>query len=453
MDLRHMIAALRAGWWLPLVGLIVGGGAALIVSLLQTPLYTSTTQLFVSTTISAPSAQVLQGNQYAVQQAPAYAKLITGRDLAGRVIDRLGLDMSAGELRSEIDANVVADTGLIDVTVTDPSPERARDIADAVGIESNAMVADLEAPPGDGAPPVMLTVTDQPTVASGATSPDTARNVATGGLLGLLVGAGIALARTRPSLSVKDAEQAAELMGAPVLGHVVRDDSLAKRHVIDDRDGDLAAENYRQLRNSLQWLDPEHPPTVIMVTSAVPSEGTTTVVINLALVLADAGRKVTVVDANLRKPNVSGYLGMTGDAGLSNILAGTADVTEVAERHGDRDMWVIPAGATPSNPGELLSSSQMRSLIDKLRGDNDYVLIDAPPVLPVADSSGFAGYTDGVLFSVRHGSTLTGELRQASAMLQRVRATVLGVLLNFVPAKALVNEAGSRGSTFTDRAS
>jgi receptor protein-tyrosine kinase len=95
----------------------------------------------------------------------------------------------------------------------------------------------------------------------------------------------------------------------------------------------------------------------------------------------------------------------------------------------------------------------MRSLLDKLRGDNDYVLIDAPPVLPVADSSGFAGYTDGVLFTVRYGSTLTGELRQANAMLQRVRATVLGVLLNNVPAKALVTEASNPGATVTDQSS
>jgi capsular exopolysaccharide synthesis family protein len=452
MEPRRVIAALRTGWWLPLLGLIVGGGAALLVSHQQTPLYTSTTQFFVSTTITAPSAQVVQGNQYAVQRAPAYARLITGQDMAGRVIDRLKLDESTGELRSEIDANVVTNTGLIDVTVTDPSPKRARDIADAVGVEGNTMIAALESPSGASASPVKLTVTDQPSIASAPSSPATKRNVATGALLGLLVGAGIALARARPIHSVKDAQQAAELMDAPVLGHVVRDKALAKRHVIDDRDDDLAAENFRQLRNSLRWLDVENPPTVIMVSSAVPSEGTTTVVVNLALVLADAGRKVTVVDANLRKPNVSAYLGMTGGGGLSDILAGTADVTDVAERHGERDMWVIPAGSRPSNPGELLASSQMRSLLDKLRGDNDYVLIDAPPVLPVADSSGFAGYTDGVLFLVRYDSTLTRELGQATALLQRVRATVLGVLLNIVPPKALVTEPGNPGATGTDRA-
>jgi receptor protein-tyrosine kinase len=452
MDPTRMRVALRTGWWLPLVGLIVGGGVALLVSLLQTPLYTSTTRFLVSTTVSTPSPQVVQGNQYALQRAPAYARLITGQDMAGRVIDRLRLDTSAGELASEITANVATGTGLIDVTVSDPSAKRARDIADALGTEVTGMVAALETPTGGGAPPVKLTVTDRPAVASQASSPATARNVATGGLLGLVVGAGIALARARPIHSVKDAEQAAELMGAPVLGHVVRAKSLAKGHVVDDRDGDLAAENFRQLRNSVQWLDLEHPPTVIMVTSAGPSEGTTTAVVNLALVLADAGRKVTVVDANLRKPNVVEYLGMTGGAGLSSILAGTDDITDVAERHGERDLWVIPAGSAPSNPGELLASSQMRSLLDKLRGDNDYVLIDAPPVLPVADSSGFAGYTDGVLFIVRYGSTLTGELRQASALLQRVRATVLGVLLNIVPPEALVTEA-DHVSTFTDGAS
>src|SRR4051794_5520673 len=235
MEPRHMFAALRAGWWLPLVGLIVGGGAALIVSHQQTPLYTSNTQVIASTTIAEPSAQVLQGNQYAVQRAPAYAQLIRGSDLAGRVVDRLKLDMSPGELQGEIDAKVVADTGLINVTVTDPSPKRTRDIAGAVGAEASTMVAALETPTPGAAPRVQLTVTARPTVASRAGSSATARNVATGGLLGLLIGAGIALARTRHTHSVKNVEQAAELMGAPILGHVVRDKSLAKRHVIDDR--------------------------------------------------------------------------------------------------------------------------------------------------------------------------------------------------------------------------
>jgi capsular exopolysaccharide synthesis family protein len=446
MEPQQLIAALRANWWLPLVGLIVGGATALAVSLMQTPLYTSSTQFLVTTTTSesTPSGQALPGNP---QRAVAFAQLITGDGVAGRVVDRLGLDMSTQALQAEIEATPVEDTALVDVTVTDPSPERARDIADAVGPEVTAFVAELEAPQSGGVAPVELTVIDRPELPGAPTSPDTVRNVATGVVLGLLVGAVLAVARARPDRRVQNDEQAADLVGAPVLGHMVRDAALAKRHIIDGPGAGLAAENYRQLRNSLQWLEVDDPPSVIMVTSAVPSEGKTTTVVNLALVLADAGRKVAVVDADLRTSKITDYLGMAYGAGLSNVLSGTADLSAVVQRYDDREIWVIAAGPTPANPGELLATGEMRSLIDKLRGDYDYVLVDAPPVLSVADASGMARYTDGVLLVVRQGSTQVDELREAAAVLQRVRAMTLGVVLNMVPAKAVAKEGIIRGHT------
>jgi capsular exopolysaccharide synthesis family protein len=422
----------------------VGGGAALAVSLSQTPLYSSSTQFFVTATEPAPSGQALPGNP---QRAVAYAELIRGDAVAGRVIDRLGLDMSTHQLQAEIEATPVQDTALVDVTVTDSSAQRARDIADAVGTEFSAYVASLEAPADGGVAPVKLSVTDRPDLASAPTSPDTVRNVATGLVLGLLVGAALAVASARPDRRVQDGEQAADLAGAPALGYVIRDAGLAKRHVIERTGTGPAAESYRQLRNNLQWLDADDPPSVIMVTSAVRSEGKTTTVVNLALVLADAGRKVAVVDADLRTSKITDYLGLTGGAGLSNVLSGTADLSEVVQRYGDREIWVIAAGPTPANPGELLASGEMRSLVDKLRGAYDYVLVDSPPVLSVADASGMAVYIDGVLLVVRQGRTRTGELREAAAVLERVRAKILGVVLNIVPAKARASQGRSYGPT------
>jgi capsular exopolysaccharide synthesis family protein len=138
---------------------------------------------------------------------------------------------------------------------------------------------------------------------------------------------------------------------------------------------------------------------------------------------------------------------MTGGAGLSNVLGGTADLGDVAQRYDDREIWVIPAGPTPVNPGELLASGRMQSLIDELRRANDYVLVDTPPVLPVADASGLAVYMDGVLLTIRQGSTQAGQLREAAAVLQRVKAKTLGVIVNMVPAKGLVAEGSGYGQT------
>lgn len=436
MNIRETLVALRAGWWLWTLGVVLGCGAALAFSLIREPMYSSSTQLFVSTTDTASTADVLSGSQFSQQRVTSYAQLIEGQDLAGRVIDRLGLGMTPKKLSSEIAAAAVPSTVLIDVTVTDSSPRRAQQIAQALGSEFPVYASQLEKASLNGGSPVKVTVTERPQLPSSPSSPKTMRNAILGAVAGLLVGAGLALLRAHLDRSVKDAEEASGLVGSPVIGMVLRDDALRKEHVIDRTSSSRTIEDYRQLRTNLQFLNVDEPPAVIMVSSAVPSEGKTTVVINLALALIDTGRKVTVIEADLRRPKVTRYLGMVGGVGLTNILAGTAEVDEVVQRYGEGGLSVIPAGPTPPNPGELLASTHMSALLDKLRGESDYVLIDAPPLLPVADSSGLAVYTDGVLLSVRYGSTRKDQLKQAATVLRRVGARPLGVILNIVPPKA-----------------
>jgi receptor protein-tyrosine kinase len=139
---------------------------------------------------------------------------------------------------------------------------------------------------------------------------------------------------------------------------------------------------------------------------------------------------------------------MVGGVGLTNILAGTAEADEVVQTYESLNLSVIASGPTPPNPGELLASSHMSALIDKLRGQNDYILVDAPPLLPVADSSGLAVMMDGVLLSVRYGSTTKEQLRQASMTLERVGAKTLGVILNIVPPKAELASAYGYGYSY-----
>jgi receptor protein-tyrosine kinase len=139
---------------------------------------------------------------------------------------------------------------------------------------------------------------------------------------------------------------------------------------------------------------------------------------------------------------------MVGGAGLTNILAGSAELSDVLQQHGDAGLKVIAAGPTPPNPSELLASSQMFKLIDDLRTTYDFVLIDAPPLLPVADSSGLAVMVDGVVLSTRYGTTRKEQLQQARATLDRVGGRTLGVILNIVPPKADVTSAYGYGYAY-----
>jgi receptor protein-tyrosine kinase len=424
--------------------MLLGAAIALAVGLAIGPRYSTDMQFFVSTTGSASTSEASQGNHLAQQRVASYAGLLTGEHLAGRVIDRLDLELTPEDLAGTIDATARTGTVLIDVTVTDASPTRARQIADALGTEFPRLVADLETAGDRGDPSVDVALTDRPGPAVAPFPSLAVRAALLGGVLGLLAGGALALARTLLDRSVSEQEDAERLAGAPVIGVVFRDDALGRGRPAP-RSEARAAEQYRQLRTNLQFLSVDAPPRVVMVSSAVPAEGKTTTVMNLAIALADAGRRVTVVEADLRRPRVTQLLGLVTGAGLTNILAGTADLEEVLQTYGDRDLHVLAAGPTPPNPSELLGSRQMGLILEKLRSENDYVLVDAAPLLPVADSWGLAAHTDGVLLAVRHGSTRKEQFAEAAAAVRRVGSTTLGVVLTMVPVKGELAAARAQG--------
>jgi capsular exopolysaccharide synthesis family protein len=436
MELREVVRAFRAFWWMLVTGVLLGGIAATAVSLLVTPQYTSHTRLFVSTTGSTSTSDVLTGSQFSQQRVASYVRLLTGEDLAARVIADLELDMTPEEFAEQVTASAVPETVLLDVTVTDPSPQRARDIAEGTSAEFIRLIRGLETPRGSGTSPVTVTVVDTAKLPARPSEPQVLRNIVLGLAVGLLAGGGAAVVAARLDRSVKDGDEASALVGAPLVGTIQRDQALNKTHTTDRRGDSRTAEDYRQLRNNLRFLEVDDPPRVIMVSSAVPAEGKTTLVINLALALAEAGQRVVVVEADLRRPKVTSYLGMVGGVGLTNVLTGTAYLEEVLQQHGMDGLTVLAAGPTPPNPGELLASSHMRAVVEKLRGRFDVVLVDAPPLLPVADASGLAPHTDGVLLSVRYGSTHRDQLRQAATTVERAGGRTLGAVLNIVPPRA-----------------
>jgi capsular exopolysaccharide synthesis family protein len=450
MNFRDMVRALRAAWWMPTLGVVLGGLAAMGVTVAATPVYTSGTQLFISTTDSSSTSEVYQGNQFAEKRIASYAELLTSPELAARVADRLELDLAPDELASNISATPVSGTVVLDVSVTDVSAEQARDIAQAVGREFISVVNELETPAGADVSPVKVTVFGAADLPLEPSSPNPALNLAAGLFLGLLLGAATAIARDRLDRSVKDADQAAELAGAPAIAVILRDNELRTRHRFEPGSYSRGAEAYRQLQTNLQFLDVDHPPRVLMISSALPAEGKTTVAVNLALALAEAGQKVVIVEADLRRPRVTSYLGMLGDVGLTNILAGQATAGDVAQPYGDGSLVVIASGPKAPNPAQLLASGNMSTLLDELRAAYDYVILDAPPVLPVADSTGLAVLADGVLLSIRHGSTTREQLQRTRDTLDRVGATTFGVVLNMVPVRDEASLTNGYGYDYDD---
>lgn len=437
MDLQDYLRAIRAHWRLAVVVVLLAIGAAGFATYRTTPLYAASIQLFVSTPGTSDAATAYQGDLFSQQRVTSYAQLMGGERLATRIVDSLDLDDSPGAVSDAITASVIPETVILQATVLDASPEQAAAIATAVGEEFPLLVADLETPPGQELATVKVTVVEAAEVPTSPVSPSLVRNLGLAAILGLLAGIGLALLREQLDNTVKRPQEVEELADSAVIGGVVYDADIAKRPLPRQLRGQSrTSEAFRQIRTNLQFLKVDSPPRVLVVSSSTPGEGKTTCAISLAIVLAQSGQRVALVEGDLRRPRVTRYLNLVGGVGLTNVLAGVADLAEVLQPMGDGKLTVLAAGPTPPNPSELLGSSHMRQLIADLRDANDYVVIDSSPLLPVTDGAVLAALSDGVVLVARHGATKREQLRQSAQMIRSVDATLLGVVLNMVPPKS-----------------
>jgi polysaccharide biosynthesis transport protein len=281
--------------------------------------------------------------------------------------------------------------------------------------------------------------------------PNIPRNLSFAFMLGLISGVGLAFLLEGLDNTVRTTEQAQMISGLPPLGMIplgsrtTREGANSKRLVIASsskeavelitqvRPQSQMAESYRALRTSLLLSNLGAPPKVIMVTSALPQEGKTTTSINCAVVLAQKGIRVLLIDADLRRPSIHKTLGMGPRSGLSNVLTGSATL-ESAITHSPilPNLDVLPAGTPPPNPAELLASTNMRDVLTELRGRYDHIVVDTPPTLSVTDAVVLSPRADAIVLVIRSGQTTKQALRRSRDILMQVNAKVSGVLLNAV---------------------
>lgn len=407
------------------------------LTLLATPMYTSSTQFFVSTADSANSSQLAQGGTFTQQRVKSYSQLLKAPRLLDPVIAKAGVTDTPASLAGRITATTPPDTVLIDVTVTDPDPVKARDIAQAIAEEFPSVVADLERVSPSADSPVKVTLLREATASRSPVSPSPARNLALGLVLGLLLGFGAAVVKQFLDTKLRTKEDVEGLTEAVLLGGIPFDPDADKHPLIIQADP-LAgrAEAFRSLRTNLQFVDATNHPRVIVVTSSIAGEGKSSTTANLALAMAESGASVCVVEGDLRRPRLLTYLGLEGAVGLTDVLIGRYELDDVLQPFGAHSLTVLGAGATPPNPSELLGSTAMRNVLDELRHRFDYVLIDGAPVLPVTDSTVLTRLADGAIIVAGSGIVTKDQFDQALETFETVNGTVLGIVLNRIPRQA-----------------
>ncbi|TYQ10708.1 UNVERIFIED_ORG: capsular exopolysaccharide synthesis family protein [Gordonia westfalica J30] len=435
---RAFASKLRDEWWVVTLVALVGALVGLGFSLIQTPIYSSSAVLYVTSVGESNAANAAyQGSLASQQRVASYAKLSSSDSVVSNALRRSGIGLSLDEARASIGASTTSQTVLLTISAEQPNQVVASRLASAVAESLVETVSDLEEPAGGGAPLAKLTVVTPATPTPHPVSPKTDRNVLAGLLVGLVLGIMLVVLRARLDTKVRTREDVEALSTAPLLSVIPSDDELSGAHTVEFGAGATAvAEAFRRLRSNLAFVSVDHPARKILVTSAAPAEGKTTVSLNLAAALAESGHKVIVVGADLRNPILASRLGLRDDVGLTDALRGEAAVADLVQASGVTGLSALGCGPIPPNPAELLGSDRAQQILAELGEEYDYVIIDSPPIMPVVDAAVLAQWVDGVVMVVRVNQTKKASLVETLEELRTARANVLGVAINGSPVAA-----------------
>jgi len=436
VDFREYVRIASRRWKIIFGSMFAAIAFAALLTALATPTYSSSARLFVSTA-QGDSTQAYQGSLFSAARIGSYADLVGSREVSETVVDDLGLSLTPAELTDRVSASVVPETVILEITATDPQPQQAQRIAQAVAEQISVLVSDLETPPGEGRAPIKATIVDNAALPQSPTSPQPMRNLVLAAVLGLLLGLGAAILRELMDSSIKSRKDVTDAAGLPVMGNIGYDSTAAKRPLVTSLDlRNPRLEAFRVLRTNMQFVDVDNDSRVYTVTSSVPDEGKTTTSTNLAIMIAQAGQRVLLIEGDLRRPRIHLNSQLEQAVGLTTVLVGRTNLEDAVQKCEVPNLSVLTSGMLPPNPAELLQSRAMGEVIEKARKSYDVVIIDAPPLLPVTDAALLATQSDGALIVVRHGRTTKEQLHHAVERLSAVGGRSLGVVLNMVPGRS-----------------
>jgi polysaccharide biosynthesis transport protein len=459
------LRVLRERWWLVAASVVVCLGITLGLTLTSTKQYKTTATLLIRTSNLTSLIDPTQPQtQDAARAQGDNLSLIQSGAVAQRVKNSLHLSASLADLLAKVDAVAQPDTDLLSVSITDPSPGRAATLANAfanalVGYlrdsdqariaagqaAINAQIAHLS--PQDAQSRAVLEqalsrvialravtsgdadVVDPATVPTAASSPQVKRDAAAGGLIGIVLGVTLAFLLDLFDRRVKSVEELERLYGLPALTT-----APWRKPATNQREHQAELEPFRILRDGLASISLREDPRVILVTSAISSEGKTKVAIGLAHAFAVAGRQVALVEVDLHRPTIARNLDLEYDGqGLTNALVAGVSVPSLM-RPVPRvpSLSVLPSGPLTPNSAELLRSAAMTNILVALAEMNDFVVLDGPPLLPVADAQVLLdnAVIDVCLVVARPHLTTRDDVRGALAVLKRHSDKGVGLVVN-----------------------
>lgn len=456
IDLQRLFAALvKRSWLIVAIAVLCAVAAFLGTFFFITPEYQSSAMFYVnnnSLSLGEASLSISSSDISASRGlVKSYIVILNTRESLNDVIDYAGVDRTYSELKGMISAAAVDSTEIFEVVVTSTDPQEAEKIADAIAYILPKRISSII----EG---TSAKVVDSAVLPASPSSPSYIKNTMIGFVLGLALTVVVIVLRELMDITIRTEEDIAQACRYPVLAAVPDMEAHTKggyyygygnqkkprpRGGKDARTVELiggnisfaAAESYKLLRTKLQFSFADDSDShVIGVCSALTGEGKSLSAVNLAYAMSQLGKRVLLIDCDMRRPTLSGKLPVNKTPGLSDYLAGQCAADKLIQQCGIREeeqaFHVISSGRIPPNPMELLSSAKMDKTIERLRSSYDYIILDLPPIGEVSDSMAVAKYTDGVLMVVRQDACDRVSLNAAIRQFEFVDAKILGVVFN-----------------------
>lgn len=393
----------------------------------------ATAQVAAGSSDNAVNAQM--SNMLASGRASYYAQVAGSQSVSERIVKASNGQLSAGDF--SIAGASSEGSGLIQLAASSSSAQKAQI---AANLAANAVNDEIKRRETLGTTThstiyqvLPLQNASKPSVPS---SPKWPINLAIGAAVGLLAGLVIVVLRKQLDSRIRYTNELETITNAGVLGVIPK----AKNLATPSRGGlgslGNTSEAFRMLRTNLRYVSADKPPRSLVITSAAQGEGKSTVAANLARVLAAAGQPVALVDTDLRRPVVHETFDVDNSVGLTEVLTGQATLNDVLQKGDHKNLVLITSGRIPPNPSELLGSRRMTAVIEALQ-ERYFVILDAPPLLPVTDSGLLAVAADGAAVVYHYGKTHREQIALCTKILDQVGAEYFGSVLNMTPEKEM----------------
>jgi len=414
--------------------------------------YTASVQFYVNTQDAQTQKIDLNELNYAQKVVNTYINFLKTKVFYNLVLEESGLPYSLEAIRNSIKISTVGNTEIFQVSVTTNSAIDSFILAQAVQNVAPDFIKGIKNT-------TEISVVDPVVMPERPSGPHVLLNTAIGGLLGFVLSIILVFVWELIDVNVKDEEELKQRYNKPVIGNIpsyLGNDAIKLKirrilpvrakgkdsdkgrssnrfdKIIDENTKFVITEAYRALRSNLRYTLRKDGCRIILVNSPMPEDGKSTTCANLGITMAQTGAKVLLIDCDLRKGKLHRFFNFKSMPGLSDIISGLANETEVIRNTAYKNLQVLPMGSKPPNPAEMLASVHMEELLGKLAKSYDYIIIDTPPVNVVSDVIGLIKLVDGMLVVVRQAVTSHPNIVSALSKYELVNANILGFVLNGV---------------------